>query len=161
MEHVQIDIDDLSGAQIRRFLAGHLSDMRAQGPPESTHALDLDGLRGPGVTVWAARDDDGTLLGCGALSELAAGSVPEHPAAEIKSMRTAERARGRGVGAAVLTRLLDAARGRGHRAVYLETGAGEYWAPARRLYERFGFAVCPPFADYPVDPLSVHYRRLV
>ncbi|KAA1034977.1 GNAT family N-acetyltransferase [Pseudonocardia sp. EV170527-09] len=158
---MEIDTDDLSGAEVQGFLAAHVADMHAQGSPESTHALDLDGLRGPRVTLWVARDDDGTLLGCGALSTLAAGAVPEHPAAEIKSMRTAEHARGRGVGAAVLTRLLDAARERGHRAVYLETGSGEYWAPARRLYERFGFVRCPPFADYPVDPLSAHYRREV
>ncbi|WP_226353338.1 GNAT family N-acetyltransferase [Pseudonocardia sp. ICBG601] len=99
---MEIDTDDLSGAEVQGFLAGHVADMHTQGPPESTHALDLDGLRGPGVTLWVARDDD-ALLGCGALSTLAAGSVPEHPAAEIKSMRTAEHARGRGVGAAVLT----------------------------------------------------------
>ncbi|MEJ8280804.1 GNAT family N-acetyltransferase [Pseudonocardia spirodelae] len=156
---MRIAVDDLTDPGIGAFLTGHAADMLAQGPPESSHALDLDGLRGPGVTVWAARDDDGTLLGCGALSELAAGSVPEHPAAELKSMRTAEHARGRGVGTAVLLRLLGAARDRGCAALYLETGAGEYWAPARRLYARHGFVPCAPFAHYPDDPLSVHMRR--
>lgn len=40
-------------------------------------------------------------------------------------------------------------------------GSREHWASARRLYERSGFVRCPPFADYPVDPLSAHYRREV
>jgi putative acetyltransferase len=33
--------------------------------------------------------------------------------------------------------------------------------PARRLYARFGFAECGPFADYAEDPYSVFMTRTV
>jgi putative acetyltransferase len=147
---VHVTTDDLAGTEIAEFLSGHLADMRAQSPPESTHALDLDGLRDPAVTVWAVRDDDGTLLGCGALKELGPDG------GEIKSMRTAPAARGRGVAAGLLQHLIGVARDRGYRTVHLETGSMESFAPARRLYARHGFVRCPPFADYPDDPNSVH-----
>ena len=70
-------------------------------------------------------------------------------------MRTAERARGRGVASALLRHLLAEARNSGYRRLFLETGSQEFFAPARRLYERHGFAACPPFAGYAPDPNSV------
>ena len=75
--------------------------------------------------------------------------------AEIKAMRTAERARGRGVASALLRHLLTEARTSGYRRLFLETGSQDFFAPARRLYERHGFAPCPPFAGYELDPNSV------
>lgn len=145
---MRIEVDDLSGADVRALLAEHLADMHAASPPESVHALDLDALRAPEVTFVAARED-GLLLGCGALKEL----DPSH--GELKSMRTAAAARGRGVAAAVLAHLLAVARDRGYRRVSLETGAEDVFAPARRLYARHGFTPCAPFADYVEDPNSV------
>lgn len=149
---MRIVVDDLSGTGIVDFLAGHLADMRAQGPPESTHALDLDGLRRSEVTVWTVLDGAGAVLGCGALKEL------DPRGGEIKSMRTAPEARGRGIAAALLVHVIGIARERGYRTLHLETGSTAYYAPARRLYARHGFVPCPPFADYPDDPNSVHMR---
>ena len=54
--------------------------------------------------------------------------------AEIKSMHTAQAARGQGVARAILERLLRVARERGHREVSLETGTAPVFAPARHLY---------------------------
>ncbi|AXJ09065.1 GNAT family N-acetyltransferase [Arthrobacter sp. PM3] len=135
-------------ADVLDLLAGHLADMYATSPPDSVHALDPAALAGPGISFWTAREDS-RLLGCAALKHLA----PD--AAEIKSMRTAGPARGRGVATALLHHLLAAARTSGYRRLYLETGSQDFFAPARRLYERHGFAVCPPFADYQPDPHSV------
>ncbi|MFP5021840.1 GNAT family N-acetyltransferase [Pseudonocardia phyllosphaerae] len=148
---MRIGIDDLSGTEIADFLAGHLADMARQSPAESMHALDLDGLREPSVTFWTVRDG-AQILGCGALSELA----PD--AGEVKSMRTDPRFRGRGVAAAVLEHLITEARRRGYRTLSLETGAQDFFAPARRLYARYGFVPCPPFAGYAEDPNSVYLR---
>lgn len=145
---MRIEVDDLSGGDVRALLVEHLADMSAVSPPESVHALDLDALRAPDVTFFAARED-GVLLGCGALKELAG----DH--GELKSMRTAAHARGRGVAAAVLAHLLAVARDRGYRRVSLETGAEDFFAPARRLYARHGFTPCAPFAHYVEDPNSV------
>lgn len=130
------------------LLEEHLADMYATSPPESVHALDLSALLDPAVTFLTARDAGGTLLGCGALKELDAGH------GELKSMRTAAAARGRGVATAVLRRLLAVAAERRYARVSLETGTQEFFAPARRLYARHGFTQCPPFAGYGPDPHS-------
>ena len=45
--------DDLSGDATLRLLALHLSGMHANSPPDSVYALDLSGLKAPGVTVWS------------------------------------------------------------------------------------------------------------
>lgn len=150
--------DSPGRADVRALLAEHLSDMHATSPAESVHALDVGALLAPGVTFLTARDADGALLGCGALKELApAAAGAGRPAGhgEVKSMRTARGARGRGVATAVLARLLDVARERGYARVSLETGPQEFFAPARRLYARHGFVPCGPFDAYGPDPYSV------
>ena len=116
-------------------------------PPESTHALDVNGLRAPNVTFWTARDRD-AVLGCGALKRLG------RRRGEIKSMRTASHATRRGVGTAILHAILADAGVLGLREISLETGSAEFFAPARRLYARHGFTECRPFGSYLPDPAS-------
>lgn len=108
---------------------------------------------------FSVAEADGALLGCGALSELAPTTATSAGLGEVKSMRTARPARGRGVAGAVLDRLVALARERGYAAVSLETGPQEYFAPARRLYARHGFVPCGPFGSYSPDPCSV-FRTL-
>ena len=143
-----IRLDDLAGPEIRALLEEHLRSMHEISPPESVHALDLAALRKPEITFWTAWRD-AELLGCGALKEL----DPTH--GEIKSMRTASARRRTGVGRAVLAHIVAEARARSYARLSLETGSMEAFAPARRLYEGFGFVYCPPFADYAEDPNSV------
>jgi putative acetyltransferase len=145
---MHIEVDDLRGPEIAGLLEAHLKLMRDTSPPESVHALDLDGLRAPEVTFWTAWDG-AQLLGCGALKAL----DPGH--GEIKSMHTAAGARGRGVARAMLAHILGEARRRGYRRLSLETGSMAAFAPARTLYAGFGFHDCPPFGDYVLDPNSV------
>jgi putative acetyltransferase len=144
--------DDLSGPEIRALLAEHLQDMHATSPPESVHALDLDGLRRPEVSFWTAWSGD-ELLGCAALKEL----DPAH--GEVKSMRTARHRRRGGVGRALLAHIVAEARTRAYARLSLETGSMEAFAPARRLYESFGFGYCAPFGTYRPDPNSVFMTR--
>jgi putative acetyltransferase len=151
---MDIAIDDPARDDVMGLLAEHLADMHAESPPESVHALDVAALTAPAVTFWTARDD-GVLLGCAALKELG----PTH--GEVKSMRTTAESRGRGVAAALLGHLVDEARRRGYTRVSLETGTQDYFAPARRLYGRHGFAECGPFADYALDPYSVFFTRVL
>ncbi|MGY3320952.1 putative acetyltransferase [Arthrobacter sp. TE12231] len=124
-----IERDTPEREDVRQLLAGHLADMYATSPPESVHALDPAALAGPGVSFWTAREGS-RLLGCAAMKHLATGD------GEIKSMRTAEPARGQGVAAALLRHLLAEARSSGYRRLFLETGSHEFFAPARRLYTR-------------------------
>lgn len=140
--------DDLRGPEIAELLEAHLAHARAHSPPESIHALDLNRLRALEITFWSLWLD-GELAGCGALKELAA----DH--GEIKSMHTARAHRGKGVAAKLVAHILAEARARGYRRVSLETGTMDGFAPARALYQSFGFTVCPPFAQYREDPNSV------
>jgi putative acetyltransferase len=144
--------DDLTGSAVIDLLREHLRDVAFHSPPESIHALDVEALRQPGISFWAAWQD-GELLGCGALKRLDA----QH--AEIKSMRTASRHRRKGVAAALLRHILDEARQRGYRRLSLETGSAAAFAPAHRLYDSFGFVPCEPFANYLADPYSVFMSR--
>ena len=149
---MHIRVDDLAGPKIRALLEEHLADMRAISPPGSVHALDLDGLRRPEITFWTAWSGT-ALLGCGALKELA----PDH--GEIKSMRTARAHRRSGVARAMLAHTVAEARRRGYGRLSLETGSMAEFAPARALYESFGFGYCGPFAGYVDDPNSVFMTR--
>jgi putative acetyltransferase len=145
---MDIRTDDLTGAAIRALLEEHLRSMFEISPPESVHALDLAALRRPEITFWTAWSD-GALLGCGALKEL----DPRH--GEIKSMRTVTTHRRHGVGRAILAHIVSTARSREYERLSLETGSMVEFAPARNLYESFGFTYCRPFADYVEDPNSV------
>ena len=149
---MHIKIDDLSGAEIHGLLRQHLQSMMLLSPPESVHALDIEGLRQPEVTFWSAWED-GELLGCGALKQLGPGH------AEIKSMRTAEAHTRKGVARNLLAHLIDEARRCGYTRLSLETGSMQAFEPARKLYSDFGFTYCEPFADYVEDPYSVFMTR--
>ena len=152
MVHMEIKLDDLSGPEIRALLEEHLRNMYSISPPESVHALDLDALRRPEISLWTVWSE-GQLLGCGALKELDA----QH--GEIKSMRTAMAHRRKGVAKAVLTHVLEEARKRKYARLSLETGSEPEFEPARRLYESFGFEYCGPFEGYVEDPNSVFMTK--
>ena len=140
------DLDDPAFAAL---MAQHAAAMAATAPPESCHALDLAGLRQPGVRVWTLHDGH-QLAGCGALQRLDATHV------EIKAMRTAREYQRRGVAKTILAHLLAEARAAGYARASLETGSMAYFEPARRLYLGAGFQPCPPFAGYVEDPNSVY-----
>ena len=145
---IRIDRDSPGRADVQQLLSEHLADMFATSPAESVHALDSAALSGPGITFWTAREDS-EVLGCGALKEFRQGQ------GEIKSMRTAAHARGRGVATLLLAHIVAEARSGHYERLFLETGSQDFFAPARRLYRRHGFSYCPPFADYGDDPNSV------
>ena len=150
---MHIRTQDPAAPDITALLNQHLDEMRSISPPESKHALDIEGLRTPDITFWSVRDDDHALMGCGALLRLTA----DH--AEIKSMRTDPAHRRKGVAGELLTHIINHAQTQQFTRLSLETGAQGHFAPARALYERFGFAPCPPFGDYREDPNSVFMTR--
>jgi putative acetyltransferase len=152
MMAMKIIVDDLHGSEITALLRDHLAACIANSPPGSMHALDIDALRSPGVTFWSAWDG-GELLGCGALREL------DSVHAEVKSMRTATAHLRKGVASAIVAHLIDEAKRRGYRRLSLETGSQDEFAPARRLYMKFGFVECGPFGAYVQDPNSTFMTR--
>ena len=149
---MKILIDDLSGPEIADFLNEHLREMRSVSPPESVHALDLHNLKKPEITFWTIWEDN-NLVGCGALSEL----DPAH--GEIKSMRISPDLKRKGIASLLLRHILDEAYKRGYQELSLETGSMDFFLPARKLYEKFGFAYCDPFGNYIEDPNSVFMTK--
>jgi putative acetyltransferase len=152
MPHIEIRVDDLAGEATRALIAFHLDGMHDTSPPESVHALDIDGLRHPSVTFWSAWID-GELAGIAALKSIDAER------GELKSMRVDDRFRGSGVGRALLRHLVAEARRRGMMSLWLETGSPDDFVPAQRLYESEGFTRCGPFDGYNDDPFSVFMTR--
>jgi putative acetyltransferase len=143
----RIAVDDPRSDDVRALLERHLEFANEHSPPEDVHALDIEALAHPAVTFVSLRVD-GELLAVGALKQLS----DDH--AELKSMHTAARARGRGLGGAVLDHLVGMARDRGVARVSLETGSMDAFGPARSLYARAGFRPCEPFGAYRPSPSS-------
>lgn len=137
----EITIDDPGAPEVRRLLAVHLAFALALTPPEDAHALDVDGLLDPSVTLFGFRRD-GELLAVGALKRL------DRDHAEVKSMHTLQEARGQGIGRRMIEHLIEVARAAGYRRLSLETGSMPEFAPARALYASAGFEGCEPFGDY-------------
>jgi putative acetyltransferase len=148
MPEGEIAIDDPRAADVRALLQRHLDFANLHSPPQDVHALDVDGLLDPAITFYSFRLN-GELLAVGALKRL----DDEH--AELKSMHTAEKARGHGIGRAMLENLISIARERGFRRVSLETGSMAAFAPARAMYTKAGFTECAPFGDYFPSPNSI------
>ncbi len=149
---MEIRIDDLSGPEIKALLEEHLRCMALVSLPESRHALNLEGLRQPDITFWTIWNG-ADIAGCGALKQL----DPQH--GEIKSMRTAYAYQRQGVASKMLHHIMAEAQRRGYRQLSLETGAMDYFEPARRLYTRFGFIRCGPFGSYQEDLNSVFMTK--
>jgi putative acetyltransferase len=143
----ELDLED-----VRALLAQHFAEMRAGSPPEACHVLPLDGLKAPGIRFFTLREDS-ALLGCGALKQLRDGH------GEVKSMRTADAALGRGVGKALLDRIVAAAKSAGMTQLSLETGSTHQFAAANQLYEKQGFARCGPFGSYADTPFTRFFTR--
>lgn len=144
--------DDLRGEAVQALLREHLAHMHAITPRHSAHALDLNALRAPEITFWTLWQGE-ELLGCGALKEL------DPSTGEVKSMRTAEAHRGRGVASRLLEHIEAEARRRDYARLCLETGSFDAFAPAQALYVKHGFARRGPFGSYQEDPNTVFFEK--
>jgi putative acetyltransferase len=149
---LEIKIDDLTGSEVAELVGKHLQGMAQHSPPESVHALNLEGLRKPEITFWSVWERD-ELVGCGAIKELDG----EH--GEIKSMRTSSSHLRKGVATRLLGHIIEEAKRRGYQRLSLETGSMDAFEPAKKLYASFGFQNCKPFSDYIEDPNSVFMTK--
>tara|TARA_R110002072_G_scaffold215499_1_gene372611 strand:- start:549 stop:1004 length:456 start_codon:yes stop_codon:yes gene_type:complete len=138
---MQIVPGDLEDARVQDLLRAHLDGMHANSPPGNVFALDLSGLKAPGLDFYTAWDG-GALMGMGALKALDDGS------GEIKSMRTHLAHLRKGVAAALVEHIIAEARARNYYRLSLETGSGPAFDAALALYRRYGFVEGAAFGDY-------------
>lgn len=140
------------GEDLALLFARHTADMHADTPPDSIHMMPRETLAHPAVDFFVLRDG-GRALGMAAIKRIA----PDH--GEIKSMHVLSEARGRGLSRHLVEGLLAHADQHGLTQLSLETGTQAMFAPARSLYEQFGFRECAPFGDYRPDPFSIFMTR--
>ena len=145
---MRIEKGDLADPRVLALLETHLAQCRRETGPHSAHALDVTGLSAPDVDFFAAFDGE-ALVAVGALKRL------DDTRGEVKSMHTGAERRRSGAGAAMLAHIVGQATRRGFKRLFLETGAWDFFHPARRLYRRFGFRDCAAYAPYKADPNSV------
>ena len=138
--------------ELAAFVLAHHAEMDGTAPPESQHALTLDGLLVPAVRLFVGTVD-GRLAATGALARVSDAHE------EVKSMRTDPAFRGHGFGRTMLRFLLDDARARGIERVSLETGRDDFFAPARAMYVSEGFRETDAFGTYLPDPHSAFLTR--
>jgi len=150
----QIHEGELHQDDVRALLSQHFAEMRAGSPPEACHVLPIDGLKDADIRFFTLREE-GKLLGCGALKRLGPGH------GEVKSMRTADAALGRGVGKELLDHIVASAQAEEMSRLSLETGSTEQFAAANHLYSREGFERCGPFGDYADTPFTRFFTKLI
>lgn len=143
---------ELDQEDVRTLLNQHFAEMRAGSPPDACHVLPIDGLKTDEIRFFTLREG-GVLLCCGALKRL----EPGH--GEIKSMRTADSALGRGAGSVMLDHIVSEARNEGMSRLSLETGSTDQFAAAIRLYEKAGFVRCGPFGGYRDTPFTRFFTK--
>ena len=147
MKSIEGNFDNL---EVNDLLKKHFIELRSVSPAGSTHVLDIDGLKDPSIKFWSLWENK-KLIGCGALKFL------EKDHGEFKSIRVADEFRKKGIGERIINHLIKEAKKLEISKLSIETGAGEFFAPARKLFNKFGFKKSEPFAHYKVDPNSCYF----
>jgi len=140
--------------EVNKLLTKHFIELRAASPEGSAHVLDIPGLRDPSIKFWSLWENE-KIFGCGALKFLDEGH------GEFKSIRVHDNFRNKGNGIKVIEHLIDEAKKLNIRRISLETGAGKFFDPARKLFKRCDFTTCEPFAHYKEDVNSLYLTKLI
>tara|TARA_Y100001935_G_scaffold38792_1_gene31129 strand:+ start:194 stop:649 length:456 start_codon:yes stop_codon:yes gene_type:complete len=146
MESIEGNFDN---SEVNELLLYHFKELRSVSPEGSTHVLDIPGLKDPSIKFWSIWEDS-KLVGCGAIK------LFDQKHGEFKSIRVTNEFRKKGYGEKILKHLLIKARNLNLRKLSIETGSGEFFKPARELFQKIGFKKCPPFAHYKEDPNSCY-----
>ncbi len=127
--------------KVNELLVNHFKELRSVSPENSCHVLDIKGLKNENIKFWSLWQKD-ELVGCGALKFL------EKKHGELKSIRIADTFRKKNYGKKVIEHLILEAKKLEITKLSLETGAGNFFVPARKLFRNCGFKDCDPFDEY-------------
>ena len=140
--------------EVNKLLTKHFIELRAASPEGSAHVLDIPGLKDKSIKFWSFWDNE-KLFGCGALKLL------DKSHGEFKSIRIHDDFRNQGNGIKVIEHLIKEAQKLNIRRISLETGAGKFFDPARKLFKSCDFRPCKPFAHYKEDINSIYLTKLI
>ena len=140
--------------EVHELLSKHFVELRAASPEGSAHVLDIPGLKVSSIKFWSLWQDE-NLIGCGALKFLDVGH------GEFKSIRIHDNFRNKGYGINVINHLINEAKKLNIKKLSIETGAGDFFLAARKLFKKCEFEECPPFAHYKADVNSVYLTKII
>ena len=140
--------------EVNELLTKHFIELRAASPEGSAHVLDIPGLKVNSIKFWSLWEKE-NLMGCGALKFL------DNEHGEFKSIRVHDKYRKQGNGIKIMQHLIDEAKKLKIRRLSIETGAGKFFAPARKLFKMCDFKPCEPFAHYKKDKNSIYLTKLI
>ena len=137
---------------VNELLTKHFIELRSASPEGSAHVLDIPGLKVSSIKFWSLWKN-GKIFGCGALKFL----NKDH--GEFKSIRIHDDFRNQGNGIKVIKHLIDEAKKLKIKRISLETGAGKFFDPARKLFKKYEFIPCKQFAHYKEDINSLYFTK--
>jgi len=140
--------------KVHELLSKHFIELRAASPEGSAHVLDIPGLKVSSIKFWSLWQDE-NLIGCGALKFL------DEDHGEFKSIRIHDNFRNKGYGVNVINHLIDEAKKQKIKKLSIETGSGDFFLPARKLFKKCKFKECRPFAHYKEDVNSVYLTKII
>ena len=140
--------------KVHELLIKHFVELKAASPEGSAHVLDIPGLKVSSIKFWSLWEDE-NLIGCGALKFL------DEIHGEFKSIRIHDNFRNKGYGINVINHLINEAKKLNIKRLSIETGAGEFFFPARKLFKKCKFEECQPFAHYKDDVNSVYFTKII
>ena len=146
--------DNFDHPEVNELLTKHFIELRAASPEGSAHVLDIPGLKIPSIKFWSLWVEK-KLMGCGALKFI------EKDHGEFKSIRVHDKFRSKGNGIKVINHLIHEAKELGIKRLSIETGAGKFFEPARKLFHKSKFEPCGPFAHYKEDKNSIYLTKLI
>ena len=135
--------------KVNDLLVKHFKELKSVSPEGSAHVLDISGLKDPSIKFWSIWEEN-TLIGCGALKFL------DENHGEFKSIRVVDDYRKKGYGFKIINHLIEEAKKLNVKKLSLETGSGDFFLPARKLFQKVGFEKCSPFAHYKEDTNSCY-----
>ena len=145
---------NFDNSEVHDFLVKHFIELKSVSPEGSAHVLDIEGLKDPSIKFWSLWEED-NLMGSGALKFL----DKEH--GEFKSIRVSDKFRNNGYGLKVINHLINEAIKLNIKRLSLETGAGEFFLIARKLFNKCGFKPCEAFSHYKKDINSIYMTMLI
>ena len=140
--------------EVLELLTKHFIELREASPEGSAHVLDIPGLKVSSIKFWSLWQNE-NLIGCGALKFLEEGH------GEFKSIRIHDEFRNKGYGIHVIDHLINEAKKLKIKRLSIETGAGDFFLPARKLFKKCKFEECQPFAHYKEDVNSVYLTKII
>ena len=140
--------------EVHELLVKHFIELRSVSPEGSAHVLDITGLKDPSIKFWSLWTED-QLMGSGAIKFL------DKNHGEFKSIRINDRFKNKGNGKKIVDHLIDKAKKLDIKRLSLETGAGNFFLPARKLFLKCNFKACKPFSHYKEDVNSVYMSLLI